>query len=58
MGAKEIAITEVSALTMEDVFGDLHPKGHQTNIDSTEAVEGEGAEPKIIEPREVTLERS
>lgn len=48
LGARVSIISKDPSPMMKDIFGDLNPEGHQTNIDSTEAVKGEGEEPEYL----------
>lgn len=40
MGAREPTITEDPSPIVEDIFGDLRPRGHQTSTASPEAGQG------------------
>lgn len=48
--------TKDPVVTTDDIFGDLHPQGQQTNITSLEAVDEEGDQ-KQITVEEVSADR-
>lgn len=48
VGSTEPVVIEDPYLTMEDIFGDLNSRGHQTNITSWEATKKEGEESKTF----------
>lgn len=57
MGAMEPFVTEDPEITMEEIFGEIHPEGQQTGVASP-TVGREEAEPKVIVAKEAIEDRS